>query len=85
LSSSSKTVGAILNKCLEGENPAEQYCREEGIHILGKIPFDSRLGALNADSKIAVREDPAYYEMFGSLLRAVMGEVRHEANAHSQR
>ncbi len=80
-----KPYGVILNKCLDGENPSERYCREEGIRILGQIPFDSRLGALNADSKIAVREDPAYYEMFDSLLRAVMGEVRHEANAHSQR
>jgi MinD superfamily P-loop ATPase len=32
-----KPYGVVLNKCLEGENPAEKFCLEKGIKILGKI------------------------------------------------
>lgn len=51
-----KPFGVVLNKCLEGENPAEKFCLEKGIKVLGRIPFDNELGTLNSNAKIAVRE-----------------------------
>ena len=48
-----KPYGAVLNKCLEGENPAEKFCIEKGINILAKIPFDNELGELNGNALIA--------------------------------
>ena len=30
-----KPFGVLLNKCLEGENPAEKFCLEKNIKILG--------------------------------------------------
>jgi MinD superfamily P-loop ATPase len=74
-----KPFGVVLNKCLEGENPAEKFCIEKNISIIGRIPFDNKLGALNSDAKIAVRESERYYKMFYSVLQTVMKEVRHEA------
>jgi len=41
-----KPYGAILNKCLDGENPAENSVLIRIIKILGKIPFDNELGKL---------------------------------------
>lgn len=78
-----KPFGVVLNKCLEGENPAEQFCLEKGIKIIGRIPFDKELGALNSDGKIAALESKRYGELFSSLLETVKKEVRHEAASDS--
>jgi MinD superfamily P-loop ATPase len=79
-----KDFGVVLNKCLEGdENPAEKFCLEKNIKILGRIPFDNELGRLNSDAKIAVRESGKYREMFLDLLDTVTREVRHEATTNS--
>ena len=51
-----KPHGVVLNKCLDGENPAETFCREKNVPILGWISFDNELGSLNSDAKIAARE-----------------------------
>lgn len=66
-----KPYGAVLNKCLEGDNPAETYCLDEGIPILGKLPFDKALGLLNSEAKIAVREEERYKQVFEELLKTI--------------
>ena len=73
-----KPFGVILNKCLQDENPAEEFCIEKDIPILGRIPYDTRLGSLNSNAKIAVREEEQYREMFTSLLETVRKEVLRE-------
>jgi MinD superfamily P-loop ATPase len=40
-----KPYGVILNKCFEGFNPAEQFCLDNKIRILDKIPFDNNSAA----------------------------------------
>ena len=71
-----KPYGVVLNKCLEGENPAEKFCIEKGIKILGKIPYDNELGTLNSNALISVRENKKYRDMFSSLLQTVTKEVQ---------
>ncbi|NMA93146.1 MAG: 4Fe-4S binding protein [Clostridiales bacterium] len=79
-----KPFGVILNKCLEGEeNPAEKFCLEKDIKILGRIPFDSELGLLNSNGHIAAIEDEKYGKMFSSLLEEVIKEVPNETTAYS--
>lgn len=73
-----KPHGAVLNKCLEGENPSEKFCIEKDIRILGKIPFDDELGNINSNALIAVRENKKYRNIFSSLLSVVTKEVQHE-------
>jgi MinD superfamily P-loop ATPase len=73
-----KPHGAVLNKCLEGENPAEKFCLENDLKILGKIPFDNELGTLNSNARISVRENIKYRELFSMLLQIVTKEVQHE-------
>ncbi|WP_349948374.1 hypothetical protein ABFV83_08045 [Lacrimispora sp. BS-2] len=77
-----KQCGVVLNKCLEGENPAENFCLERNIKILCRIPFDNELGMLNSNAKIAVRENEKYQAIFSSLLETVTKEVRHETIAN---
>lgn len=80
-----KPHGVVLNKCLDGENPAETFCMENNVTILGRIPFDNELGTLNSDAKIAARESKRYKALFSSLLETVMKEVRHETTVNPQR
>lgn len=74
-----KPFGVVLNKCTEKENPSEKYCKENGIKILGKIPFSYELGGLTSAGKIAANEN----EEFGELFLALLKEVQSEATSHS--
>ncbi len=77
-----KPCGVVLNKCLDGENPAKQFCIEKGITILDEIPFDRELGTLNSNALIAVKENKKYEAMFSSQLEKVKKEARYETIAH---
>lgn len=78
-----KPHGVLLNKCLEGDNPSERYCRENGISILGRISFSQAIGKLNSDGKILVRESRKYHDEFSILLEIVKREARRETIACS--
>mgnify|MGYP001042900053 FL=1 len=73
----------VINKCLEEENPAEKFCEDKDITILGRIPFDHELGILNSNAEVAVRSSAKYRAIFSALLEAVEKEVSHETTAHS--
>ncbi len=73
-----KPHGVVLNKCLEGENPSEIFCKEYSLPILAKIPFDHELGTLNSKALIAVREQEKYRKLFSSLLQKIVEEVAYE-------
>ena len=73
-----KPFGVVLNKCLEGENPAELFCMERNMKIIGKIPFDNELGLLNSNAEIVTRKSNKYKELFLELLDTVKREVQHE-------
>jgi len=45
--------------------------------------FDNKLGSLNSDAKIAVRESEKFKQLFSSLLETVMKEVQHETVVNS--
>lgn len=81
-----KPFGVVLNKCLEGqENPAEKFCLEKNIKILGRIPFDNELGKLNSNAEIAVRKNDKYKDKFSSLLNTVIKEISNETALNPQR
>lgn len=78
-----KPFGAVLNKCLEEENPAEIYCIKNNIKIIGKIPYDNELGKLNSKGLIAARESKDYLEMFSDLLEKIELEAENETAINS--
>jgi len=77
-----KPFGVVLNKCLDAENPAEKFCFENNIKILGRIPFDNELGTLNSNAEIVANKDEKYRELFSSLLNTVTKEVQHETTTN---
>ena len=70
-----KPFGAVLNKCLDGENPAEEYCKKNDIKILCKIPFEHELGKINSNAEIASEKNEKYHSLFSSLLKSVLEEA----------
>ena len=66
-----KPCGAVLNKCTGGYNPSEEFCKESGIKILCEIPFDSELGTITSNGKVAVLENYSKKRLFESLLKTV--------------
>lgn len=78
-----RPFGVVLNKCLEEENPAEKFCLEKDIKILGRIPFENELGILNSDAEIVANKSNRYRKIFSSLLDAVIKEVSHAATSDS--
>ena len=79
-----KPFGVVLNKCLDGENPSEEFCKEKGIKILGRVPFEKELGELNSNAKIAARESEKYNKLFKNILETVKGEVQHERASYTE-
>lgn len=80
-----KPFGAVLNKCLDGNNPAEEFCRANNIPILAKLSYDAELGELNSEAKIAVRESCVFGTLFSSILDTVMKEASHEKASYTER
>lgn len=71
-----KPYGVVLNKCLDGENPAEKYCNEKNIKVLCKIPFEHELGNINSNAEIASEKNEKYKSLFSSLLKTIKEEVK---------
>lgn len=78
-----KPFGVVLNKCLDGENPAEKFCLEKGIKILSRIPFDNELSMLNSNAEIVARVNEKYRHLFSSLLKTVKEEMQYETTSNS--
>lgn len=78
-----KPFGVVLNKCVDGDNPAEEFCLKAGIKVLYKIPFDPALGRLTSDAGIAALKNEKYGLLFSSLLAVILKEARCETTAHS--
>ena len=78
-----KPHGVVINKTLANSHLIEDFCDENKIKILSKIPYDSELGTLNSNGEIAARKSAVYKELFSSLLQTVVKEVEHETVTHS--
>lgn len=72
-----KPFGVILNKSLEGQNPAKQFCLDHSIRIIGDIPFNHQIGLINSNGGILARESLEYRSMFNHFLEIINKEVPH--------
>jgi MinD superfamily P-loop ATPase len=63
--------GVVINRCDIGDNRVEDYCIEEGIPILMKIPYDREIAKLYSQGIPFVNEMPEWKERFVRLFRDV--------------
>lgn len=71
-----KPFGVVLNKTLpDSDNPSEAYCLDQGIEILGSIPFDYDLAHWGAHGLLAVIESKSYRLWFEVLYQKIQTKI----------
>ena len=80
-----KPHGVIINKYIEEETVADDYCSQNNIPVISRVPYDARIGSMNSQGRIAAAEDDKYLAVFEKILQRVQEEVQHEAVAHIER
>ena len=68
-----KNCGVLINKQDAPYGPLEDFCREAGLPILERIPFDMEAAECIAAGEIAAEELPRYRELFTRLLDRIGG------------
>lgn len=63
--------GVVINKFDENENIVKKYCEDEGIEIIGTIPFDRKIAETYSKGEIIAEALPEYRENFETILKRV--------------
>ena len=70
-----KKSGVVINKQEAPWEPLERFCRDQGLPILARIPYDPQIAAMASDGRIVAREDPRLREMFSHILHTIGGSL----------
>jgi len=70
-----KRCGVVINKETSAYAPLEQFCKDNNINILMRIPFSEQTASLCSAGKVAVREDNGVFSMFTDLLKRIEEEA----------
>lgn len=71
-----KPCGVVINKMDEPYEPLEQFCQEESLPILMRIPFRPELAQLAAQGELICEHDDEAADMFRELLSELGGVVQ---------
>lgn len=66
--------GVVINKEGMGGSDIDQYCRDEGIPVLGRLPFQRGIAREYAEGRLAT-SDPKIAGRFREIWKAVLREV----------
>jgi len=74
-------LGVVINKSGPGDREIYQYCLEEDIPVLGKIPFSLKLAKTYAEGRLPVKTDADscfnYSRIWSAVLRETGGLVEN--------
>lgn len=70
-----KPYGIVINKYIQGEDIVDEFCAENNIKILAKIPYDRDLGEMNSNGEIISTRKHKYKEMFLDIYKAVKAGI----------
>ena len=68
-----KPCGVIINKVESPYEPLEQFCAENHLPVLARIPYRAGTAELISKGKIVSREDPEMRKLFESVLEKIGG------------
>ncbi len=68
--------GVVLNKCTEADNPVEDFCMENSLPVLGRLPFNQTLAEQNAEGRIISRVDDTYKSIFTDISNRIKEAAR---------
>ena len=60
-------AGVVINRSDTPDNAVEQYCNEQNIPILMRIPFDREIALRQGSGRIISRDEPIWRERFSQL------------------
>ena len=65
-------VGVVVNRDGVGDQGVDEYCADEGIPILMRIPLDRRIAEAYSEGVLLIETLPAYRERFRELYRQMV-------------
>jgi MinD superfamily P-loop ATPase len=74
-------VGGVINRDGIGDDGVEVFCREEGLPILLRIPFDRRIAEAYAGGSPLLAVLPEYLAQFQELFHTICGHVEQAEEA----
>ncbi|EOD01356.1 ATP-binding protein [Caldisalinibacter kiritimatiensis] len=73
--------GVVINKSDENDDIIEDYCKEEGCEILGKIPFSKDIASKYSKGQLLFHENDKVAEEMDKIVSKVLGGSQNEANS----
>ncbi|MFZ5981379.1 MAG: ATP-binding protein [Candidatus Zixiibacteriota bacterium] len=78
-------IGVVVNRSDAGDERVENYCRDEHIDILLRIPFDRRFARAYSDGRIFLAEYPEYDKKLFALFQDITKRINRDGTGHTQR
>lgn len=75
-----KPFGVIINRHGMGDIGVEEYCREEKIEILMKVPFEKEIAVAYSKGIPLIELYPEYKRKFQNILNMIVNIVEKKAN-----
>lgn len=72
--------GVVINRSDIGDREVDDYCREEGIPVLMRIPFSREIAVAYSEGLPIVNKDVSYKEKFIKLYSDICS-IKNEANS----
>ncbi|NCB42121.1 MAG: ATPase [Clostridia bacterium] len=70
-----KPCGVIINKTEGTYSPLDEFCLEQNIKVLQRIPYEEKLALIGAKAEIAAEQDLATEAVFLKLLETIRKEA----------
>jgi len=77
--------GVVINRSDLGDDRVDEYCREEGIDILLRIPFERRFAEAYSNGLMPLAVDPVYADKLYALHNDIMKRIHNGGTGNTQR
>lgn len=78
-----KPFAVLINKASPGVTLIAQFCDQEGIEVIGEIPFDHEIGRINSSGEILAHQNELYRDVFKGILNRIEEVGGYEATPNS--
>lgn len=78
-----KTMGVVINRAGLGTDDVYDFCREAGLPVFARIPYDRKIAEAYADGRVIANSSSEMAALFSELARTIKdavqssGEARH--------
>ena len=73
--------GVIINRDGVGDGRVEEFCVQEGIDVISKIPFNKKVAEVYSRGKLLIKSAKEWRQCFSSLTQKILEMARNEADS----